>query len=280
MSTDRSTTCPQAEQTAGWVLHTLEPDEEAAVAAHLPGCPSCQALVAGTERSLTELGLAVEQVSPPAALRDRILAAAAATPQELTTPVPGAAPRGAHRARGGRPSGGAGRGPARGPRWLRSPGRRLGVVLAALAAVAGIVGGSIYAAQQRGQDPQAVVAQRILDTVTELQQPGSTYALLAPQGETQVVAAVLVDGGSSQVITAGLPENATDQIYVLWGLGAGPAPEALCTFDVASDTTDPHAVQGWPEPGEYAQYAISIEPGRAAPAAPSGVVAIGPAQQA
>ena len=36
--------CPMNEQTVGWVLHSLEPDEEIEVRNHLAECASCRDL--------------------------------------------------------------------------------------------------------------------------------------------------------------------------------------------------------------------------------------------
>jgi len=35
--------CPLTQQTIGWALHALEPDEEMAVLLHLPQCAACRA---------------------------------------------------------------------------------------------------------------------------------------------------------------------------------------------------------------------------------------------
>jgi anti-sigma factor RsiW len=61
---------------AGYVLGTLTPAETSAFEAHLPGCPDCAAEIAELQ-SLPSL-LAGAAPSPPAALRDRTLAAIAA----------------------------------------------------------------------------------------------------------------------------------------------------------------------------------------------------------
>jgi len=67
------------ELAAGYVLHALEPDEDAAVREHLGTCalphPEFEEL-GGVVPALLELDPS-ELVEPPAGLRDRILAAAA-----------------------------------------------------------------------------------------------------------------------------------------------------------------------------------------------------------
>jgi hypothetical protein len=275
-----------AEQSVGWVLHALEPDEEIEVIGHLPTCPICRTVVRETEESLFGLGAAAEQVDPPAGLRDRILDAAAQTPQVTPTP-PAASPeipedrvQGAPVRR--EPSSGPGNtGPGRDPGrrgggWLRTRGRKLAAAAVALALVVGIGGLGAYAAQLRSERNQTTVqAQSIVDMVSQFDRPGTRHAFLTPQGQTEPVAAVMVNASERQVMTVGLAANASDRTYVLWGLAdANTAPKAVGTFDVTSDLGGPQSV-GSGTDGGFALYAISLEPGRTAPASPSAVVASG-----
>jgi hypothetical protein len=69
-----------AELAVAWVLHALEPDEDAVFAAHLGDCPGCLRIVAETEDVTTLLGSAVPAVDPPPSLRERILSAAVEEP--------------------------------------------------------------------------------------------------------------------------------------------------------------------------------------------------------
>jgi hypothetical protein len=275
--------CPMAEQSVGWVLHALEPDEEIEVLGHLPTCPICRTVVRETEESLFGLGAAVEQVDPPAGLRDRILDAAAQTPQVTSTPAAAEPPRDTAEDRmpiappRRIPSSGPGRDRGRrGGGWLRTPRRKLAAAAVALALVVGIGGLGTYAAQLRSEREQTTVqAQSIVDMVSQFDRPGTRHAFLTPQGQTQPVAAVMVNGAERQVMTLGLAANASDRIYVLWGLAhANTPPQAVGTFDVTADLDGPQSV-GSGTDGGFALYAISLEPGRTAPASPSAVVASG-----
>jgi anti-sigma-K factor RskA len=69
-------TCQEFEElSAAYALGALTPEEQQAARAHLATCPKCSQL-AGQLRSVVDLlPLSVAQVSPPAALRDRVLAA-------------------------------------------------------------------------------------------------------------------------------------------------------------------------------------------------------------
>ena len=80
--------CPNEELAVGWALRALEPDDEHALRAHLPGCPICQEIVRSTEQVTALLGGSVPPEEPPARLRQKVLGAAARTPQEAYEPLP------------------------------------------------------------------------------------------------------------------------------------------------------------------------------------------------
>ena len=70
---------------AAYVLGAAEPEELESLRAHLEGCSSCRDLAVRLRRAVAAVPLAVEEARPPARLRDRVLAAAAAS---RTEPVP------------------------------------------------------------------------------------------------------------------------------------------------------------------------------------------------
>ena len=63
---------------SAWVLGSAEPAEVAELEAHLQTCSTCRALAVRLGRVVEALPLAADDVRPPAALRARILSAAAA----------------------------------------------------------------------------------------------------------------------------------------------------------------------------------------------------------
>lgn len=70
--------CPAV---GAYVLHALPPAEEAAFEDHLAGCDGCAREVAALEATVACLAEA-EAVTPPAALRRRVLDRMATTDQE------------------------------------------------------------------------------------------------------------------------------------------------------------------------------------------------------
>jgi len=65
---------------AAYVLHCLESEEEEQVAIHLQTCPACRAEAQAYEALCETLSLATEPVSPPPALKERLMQAVASPP--------------------------------------------------------------------------------------------------------------------------------------------------------------------------------------------------------
>jgi anti-sigma-K factor RskA len=271
--------CPVNEQAAAWALHALEPDEEASVLRHLPTCPSCRAVAADAEEVLARMGAAVEQVDPPPSLRSSLMAKVADTPQygRPTPPQQRPATSGTDTARhrspsssrpaDSRPSRAAGR-PRRSRRLIAAA-----VALVGVLAIGGLAVRTVQLQQQR--DTEIAQTQTLNELLGQLGRPGSRYALLAPENGSTVAAVVVADG-QRQVFSLGLPTNSVDRdTYVLWGLPDKGNPEPLGTFDVAGAGPDARTVGASAGADSFGKYAISIEPGRTAPAIPTTVVAVG-----
>ena len=278
MNATENQSCPLNEQAVGWALHALEPDEEMAVLLHVPHCPSCQAVAQDAESVLSHLGAAVEQVDPPPSLRNSLMAAVADTAQDAvpTTAIPVTAapvvpsprPRAPEPAA---PSSGSGRSPGS---WLSR--RRLVAASVALVAVVA-VGGLAIRTTQLQQESQTLTAraQSIADLFGQLDRPGTKYALLASLKTGGTTAAVVVADGQRRVFSIGLPSNASDSTYVLWGLRAGTAAAPLGAFDVTPSDAGVQTVGTGAQNDGFTDYAISIEPGRTMPPTPSDVLAKG-----
>lgn len=270
--------CPLNEQAVGWALHALEPDEEMAVLLHVPGCASCQAVARDAEGVLAHLGASVEQVDPPSSLRRSLMASVADTPQDSapTTRIPVTqdpiVPLPRHRAPAPvGPSSTAGRA---GGSWLSR--RRLVAASIALVGVLAI-GGLTVRTVQLEQQSEALTAraQSIAELFDQLDRPGTKHAVLASLDNGGAAATVIVADGQRRVLSTGLPTNAADNIYVLWGLRAGAAATPLGAFDISAPDPDVQTVGGGAQNDRFTDYAISIEPGRTMPSKPSTVLAKG-----
>jgi Anti-sigma-K factor rskA len=113
----------------------------------------------------------------------------------------------------------------------------------------------------------------VVDVLRDAGTPGVTHATLASPDGT-LVGLVVDDGSGARVLTSGLDANGANEIYVLWGLADG-TPRPLGTFDVTQQTPSVSSVPSTTAAVPFAGFAVSIEPGRTAPASPTRVVASG-----
>ena len=264
-----------------YVLGALDDAEMAAVREHLATCPESHA-------EFEELGGVVpyllespdlELVEPPAALGDRIMAAAAAdladrTAAERTTPAP-AAERTAPI-----PFPSADERTARAERTRSRPGPLTWI--AAIAAVLAIAVLGAWNVRLQGQvndlEQQATAAEQYRTAVTTVldvaAQPGSQTALLAPQttGGPRGIASVASDG-SVQFAMQDLAPTSGSQVYETWAILPNSNPVPLGSFTVdASGVASFTSKQGPVGPGMAV--AVSREP-QAGATAPTEVVSVG-----
>jgi anti-sigma-K factor RskA len=287
------------ELAVGWALHALEPEDEAAFAGHLAGCGRCAQTVAETSEVMAALAADLPSAEPSPSLRDRLRAEVART-EQLPVPVeeprtdpgdagpPAGGPppaRPAERAPSRHPAGGMRPAPLEG---LRPPGatrlpdprpswRRVlphALVAAAVAAVLALGAWNVVLSSER-EEARTVAAERG-EMLASLLVPGR--ATIAPLvADDEQVATVVARDGQVQVVAEGLPVNdSSSDTYVVWGVPGDGDPVALGTFDVVSRQMDLRTV-GSTATGldDYSAYAVSIEPGREAPATPSEIVANG-----
>lgn len=76
-----------------FALGALDPPEQAEVAAHVATCDACAAELAVEERVAANIGLDATPVTPPAALRARVLARVASEPRPIVAVTPPAVTR-------------------------------------------------------------------------------------------------------------------------------------------------------------------------------------------
>lgn len=251
----RGAGCPHRELAVGWALRALEPAEESMVAAHMPECPACTSTAEETEKVGATLGLSIPEALPSAELEQRILSV---TGTRWTAPVVALAPVTPPLRHSTMPS------------WLRIGELAAAVILVAAAVVLGV-----RVVQLNGELNQA--QRQVADTSEVIQSAADPAAVPVPlfaKDGRAVVGMVLASRGRVSVVSTHLPNNQAEaQTYVLWGLTGG-APIALAVFDVASQTPRLHVVPAAAAAGTFTGYAVSLEPGRRAPEAPTDVVAM------
>jgi anti-sigma-K factor RskA len=192
------------ELAAGYVLGSLEPDDEHDFRRHLDGCATCEANVRELEAVVGELAYAAPPVDPPdtlwAGIRREI--EPEATPRGAT---PGAAPR-------------------------RRVSRRLLPGLAAAAAILLVVALSVWNLSLR--DENAAVRDRLaaLERATQLANDPSAKLVTmdevpGPEGaQATVIASSRQDRGV--LLVQSLPPLARDRVYELWGVPQGDIDKA------------------------------------------------------
>lgn len=272
------------ELAVGWALHALEPEDEALFARHLPDCTRCARTIAETVEVMAAMATDLPPAEPSDELRQRLRAAVEETDQVLRPALPAEQPERRSTDLSGEFPGRRAAGPvevaAEPGSWpsRARPGWRSRTPQALLAAAVAVVLGlgvwdvSLLSSRQQVQSV-ASEQEQILDA---LMAPGQATVAPVSDRDGHAVATVVARHGQAQVVTWGLGvNNRQATTYVLWGMQPGN-PVALGTFDVVTGRMDLRSV-GSDRTGMngYTGYAISIEPGRAAPAAPSDIVANG-----
>ena len=256
--------CPNEELAVGWALHALEPDDEHVLRTHLPVCPVCQEIVRSTEEVTALLGASVPLEEPPARLRERVLRQAARTPQEPFERLPftiGSSLVDQPNA------------PIRIVDHRRPRGR--GLLIAAAAAVVvltGVAGALGWQVQHLNGEQRAQAAQQS-QILSVLSDPNLHRAVLS-SSDGQQAAVLLSTPNGADVLPVGLkPNDTSSQIYVVWGFTPANVPVALSSFDVTGSGAQ--ALTWSADAAQHTKFAISLEPGRSMPSAPTTVVAAG-----
>ena len=278
----------------GYVLHALEPSEEAAVRAHLSSCrlphPEFEEL-GGAVPALLELDES-ELVEPPASLRDRLMAAAAADLEERTAAGRTTAERTTAEAASAGP---ASAGPAsaertsaertavppaapipfptadeRAARAERTRPSRLDwlIRIAAVVAIAaiGAWGLNLQAQLNEARSFDAAVA----TVLQAANQPGAKVAVLAPaQGQQGSGLAAIQADGSVVLAIHELPASSGSEVYTAWVIVPDQAPTSVGDFAVGSSGVQQFTSRPTETPAG-ATIAITREPnaGNTAPQGP------------
>jgi anti-sigma-K factor RskA len=176
---------------APYALDALEADDRSRFEAHLALCEQCRVELVGFLSTAARLGEA-EAVTPPPALRERLLAIAASTPQER--PVVTAL---AQRSR------------------MRRLAPRISLAAAAAVAVVGI--GGFVAEHERADDLSADRSR--LTTVMTARDATTTEGAVAGGGEVRVIASPAHD--AAVVVGSSLDELGDDETYQVWRMHDG-----------------------------------------------------------
>lgn len=210
-------TCAEADEMAALcVLDVLTPEEAAPVHAHLAACDQPHPDIALAAEAAGALGSAVEPVQPPAALRDRLMAAVAATPQvpdrAADTPVAPAAVA----------AGDTNVVPLHRPSRAARPSRLAWAGLAAAAVVVLLVGGWGLSLQRQLSDADQQLA-LVRQAIAAAADPASRVATITGTEQAPGVSgmAVVPGSGTGYLMLQGLPALASGQVYQAWYLADG-----------------------------------------------------------
>lgn len=263
---------------AAYVLGALEPAEEAEVREHLLSCPEPHdefAELGGVVQYLAELP-DLDIVEPPAGLRDRIMAAAAAdlaaragatrpADAPLTAPTPTPLPTVTERTER----------LERTQRGTRNGTSRLAWA-AQIAAVVAIVVLAGWNLLLQGELSNARAYDRAIASVVDAAaKPGSQTVILAPAENSRAsgIAAVAPDG-SVLMAMRDLPATAGTQVYEAWVIVGQAAPVPVGSFTVGPTGTAGLTTQPIPTPpGSTIALSLEPAPGSTAPLGP--IVAAG-----
>lgn len=217
------------ELAAAYALGAVEPDDERAIGEHLASCEEEHAEARGLIDAAAALPAAVEPTAAPAHLRERILATAAATPQE-------------HRRVASEWSAGRAATPAPRPWWQRSPLASAAAAVA-LAVAVGVGAWNLTLQDQLASRDAVLRALAAADATYRVEGSAGSGWLIETDDRAIFVAADL----------AALP---ADRIYELWLIDADGSPVAVGTLDRPNDIA---AVTLERVLGEATAFAVTVE---------------------
>jgi anti-sigma-K factor RskA len=262
----RNLTCDEVRELAGaYVLGALEAGEEAAVRAHLAGHPDGHPEVAELGAVIPALIELVPIVEPPASLKDRIMAAAAAdlaargvatgttraeAPPATTAPPVAGAPAAA-------PVAFPGAEEREARRTRTSPGAWV-LRIAAVLAIALLGGWNLLLQNDLGAARQ--YEQNVAAVLQEASQPGALTAVLAADGGTGSGLAAVDAEGDLSIAMRDLAPTSGNAVYEAWVIGADGVPVPLGNFTVGANRTAFFQTGGLPS-AEGIVLALTLEPG-------------------
>jgi len=222
--------CAQVDELAGaYALDAVEPDEERAISEHLDTCDRPHDEARELIGAGGAMGVSEEVVMPNPALRERLMATVAATPQEhrplAVTPMPEREPKRA---------------------WWRLQPVMAGVAAVALAVAVGL--------GAWGFSLNAQLAERE-DALRAVANADAAFAVAGSAGAGWVIES----GDAAHFVAEDLAELPADHIYELWLLDAAGTPTAVGTLE---DPDDLVVVALEHDLAGAATFAVTVEPHR------------------
>ncbi len=298
----REMTCDEVrDSAAAFVLGALEPTEAAAVRAHLETCADAHAEIAELGGVLPVLAESVPVVEPPAGLKARIMAAAAADlearsrraptstveaalvsspPTALAEPSPAptaapAEPSPAPTAAPAEPSPAPTAAPIPFPTATERETRRSrastaswALRIAAVVAIVALGGWNLLLRNDLGNARS--YEQSVATVLSVAAQPGSTTAIITPAGGTGAGLAAISATGQVTLAMQDLAPTAGQTVYTAWAIAGEAAPVSLGDFKVGSSGLATFEGNGAPsQPGLV--LALTLEP-NAGNQAPQGTL--------
>jgi hypothetical protein len=268
------------ELAAGFVLGALTHDEERLVREHLASCPEPHAEFEELGGVVPYLAETVELREPPASLRDRIMAAAAADleARQASGVSDGPVVRDAVREAGGEApkEPGVTHFPSATERAERSRRRSPLAWVAGLAAVlAVVVLGAWNVTLQRDLEATRAYQQGLSAVLDVAARPGSQTAILAPEsgGGPTGLAAVGPDGAVA-IVMRDLAPTSGSEVYEAWVIGGDGTPRPIGGFSVGPAGTAVFTASGTPATAGVT-LALTREPGPGATTPTMPIISLG-----
>lgn len=249
-------TCAEvADLAPAFVLGALEAAASDTVRRHLAECPEAHAEMAELHSVVPALFEVVEPVAPPAGLKDRILAAAAADTQRVTDASRVAAAPPASDVQRPRVVG------DRAPGWTSIFRRPVWAAVSLAAVLAVVALGAWNLDLQDRNRALAAYQQGVEQVLAEAAQPGAQLAVLAPTagGGPSGLAAVAEDGTVAIVMRNLAPTSGTE-VYEAWLIAGDLAPVPIGEMRVGADGTAALVTNQVPL-GSGVTVALTLEPG-------------------
>lgn len=266
-------TCAEvADLAPAFVLGALEAAASDTVRRHLAECPEAHAEMAELHSVVPALFEVVEPVAPPAGLKDRILAAAAADTQRVTDASRVAAAPPASDVQRPRVVG------DRAPGWTSIFRRPVWAAVSLAAVLAVVALGAWNLDLQDRNRALAAYQQGVEQVLAEAAQPGAQLAVLAPTagGGPSGLAAVAEDG-TVAIVMRNLAPTSGSEVYEAWLIAGDLAPVPIGEMRVGADGTAALVTNQVPL-GSGVTVALTLEPGPDSTAPTKTPVAAGQAK--